>query len=355
MKTLLFFRKSRPMLFLTIRDIFIGVAAVSDYQPEKLRRKAYSLLLVPLSVCALAQDYPVRPIRMVVPVSPGATTDTLARALAAKLSDTFGQQVVVDNRAGASGLIGTELVAKSAPNGYTLLVITSTHTINPSLHKTLPYDPIRDFTPVTLMASSPTVLIVHPSVAANNVKELVALAKAKPGQLAFGSGGMGSSTHLVAELLKSTSGIDIIHVPYKGAGPALLDVLAGQAQFMFSGIVPALPQIRAGKVRALGVTSMARSGAALDIPTLAETGLPSFSFGLWYAVLGPARLPEPIVNRVSGEIRKALVLPDVRARLATEGADVVGSTPLELLAYMQKELATYRRLVQAAGIKPEEK
>jgi tripartite-type tricarboxylate transporter receptor subunit TctC len=302
-----------------------------------------------------AQEYPARPVRMIVPVSPGATTDTLARAVAAKLAESLGQQVVVDNRAGASGIIGTELAAKAAPDGYTLLVITSTHTINPSLHKSLPYDPIRDFSPVTLMASSPTVLVVHPSVPARSVKELIALAKAKPGQLNYGSGGTGSSTHLVAELFKSTAGIDINHVPYKGAGPALIDVLSGQLHFMFSGIVPALPHVKAGKIRALGVTSVARSSAAPEIPTLAESALPGFSFGLWYAVLGPAGLPERIVGRLREEIRKALALPDVRARLAAEGAEVVASSPQELLAHMQKEIATYRRLVQAAGIKADEK
>lgn len=301
-----------------------------------------------------ADSYPGRPIRMIVPVSPGATTDTLARAVGAKVSESVGQQVVVDNRAGASGVIGTDLVARAAPDGYTILVITSTHTINPSLQKNLPFDPVRDFTPIILMASSPTVLIVHPSLAAANLKEFIALAKAKPGQLNFGSGGTGTSTHLVAELLKTSAGIVINHVPYKGAAPALTDVLAGQLHFMFSGIVPALPQIRGGKVRALGVTSLARSGAAPEIPTLAESGLPGFSFGLWYGVLGPAGLPPAVVDKLNAEIRRAMTLPDVRARLVTEGADVVASSPSGLLDHMQKEIATYRKLVQAAGIKPDD-
>jgi len=291
---------------------------------------------------------------MIVPVSPGATTDTLARAVGAKVSESVGQQVVIDNRAGASGVIGTDLVSRAAPDGYTILVITSTHTINPSLQKNLPFDPVRDFTPIILMASSPTVLIVHPSLAATNLKEFIALAKAKPGQLNFGSGGTGTSTHLVAELLKSTAGIDTNHVPYKGAAPALTDVLAGQLHFMFSGIVPALPQIRGGKVRALGVTSLTRSGAAPEIPTLAESGLPGFSFGLWYGVLGPAGLPQAVVDKLNAEIRRAMTLPDVRARLVTEGADVVASSPKGLLDHMQKEIATYRKLVQNAGIKPDD-
>ena len=301
-----------------------------------------------------ADGYPARPIRMIVPVSPGATTDTLARAVGAKVSESVGQQVVIDNRAGASGVIGTDLVSRAAPDGYTILVITSTHTINPSLQKNLPFDPVRDFTPIILMASSPTVLIVHPSLAATNLKEFIALAKAKPGQLNFGSGGTGTSTHLVAELLKSTAGIDTNHVPYKGAAPALTDVLAGQLHFMFSGIVPALPQIRGGKVRALGVTSLTRSGAAPEIPTLAESGLPGFSFGLWYGVLGPAGLPQAVVDKLNAEIRRAMTLPDVRARLVTEGADVVASSPKGLLDHMQKEIATYRKLVQNAGIKPDD-
>jgi tripartite-type tricarboxylate transporter receptor subunit TctC len=311
-----------------------------------------SIGLVVCSAASSAQTYPSRPIRMIVPVSPGATTDTLARAVAAKLAESFGQQVVVDNRAGASGVIGTELVARAAPDGHTILVITSTHTINPSLQKSLPFDPVRDFTPIILMASTPTVLIVHPAVPANSVKELVALARAKPGQLNFGSGGTGTSTHLVAELFRSSAGIDINHVPYKGAAPALTDVLAGQLAFMFSGIVPALPQIRGGKVRALGVTSPARSSAAPEIPTLAESGLPGFAFGLWYGVLGPAGLPGPVAEKLNTEIRRAMNLPDVRARLATEGADIVASTPQGLLDHMRQELATYRKLVQSAGIKP---
>ena len=313
-----------------------------------------AFLLAPHAALA-ADSYPSRPIRMIVPVSPGATTDTLARAVGAKISDSLGQQVVIDNRAGASGVIGTEFVAKAAPDGYTLLVITSTHTINPSLQKKLPFDPIRDFSPVTLMASSPTVLIVHPSLPATHVRQLIALAKARPGQLNFGSGGTGTSTHLVAELFKATAGIDINHVPYKGAAPALTDVLAGQLHLMFSGILPALPQIKAGKVRALGVTSLTPSGAAPDLPTLAQAGLPGFAFSLWYGLLGPAGVNVSIVERLNGEIRKAMTLADVRTRLATEGADVVASSPAGLLDHMQKEIATYRRLVQSAGIKADDR
>lgn len=300
-----------------------------------------------------AQPYPVRPVRLVVPVSPGATTDILARSLAAKLTDSLGQQVVVDNRGGASGVIGTETVARSTADGHTLLIITSTHTINPSLQRKLPYDPIRDFTPIAYLASSPTLLITHNSVQASNVRDLINFAKASPGKLAFGSGGTGSSTHLVAELFKSASGTDFTHVPYKGAGPALTDVLAGQLAFMFSGVVPAIPHVKGGRIRALGVTSLKRTVAAPDVPTLNESGLPGFEFGLWYGLLGPASLPEAVVTRVERETRAALESNDVRTRLAAEGADVIATGPKALLAHMQAEIGKYRRLVQLAGIKPE--
>jgi tripartite-type tricarboxylate transporter receptor subunit TctC len=313
---------------------------------------ASSLVLTGIPAVTTGQQYPARPIRLVVPVSPGATTDILARSLAAKLTDSLGQQVVVDNRGGASGVIGTETVARANPDGHTLLVITSTHTINPSLQRKLPYDPIRDFTPIAYLASSPTILITHNSTPAANVRELINLAKAKPG-LTFGSGGTGSSTHLVAELFKSASGTEFTHVPYKGAGPALTDVLAGQLTFMFSGIVPAIPHVKGGRIRGLGVTSLKRTVAAPDVPTLNESGLPGFEFGLWYGLLGPAGLGENIVTRVERETRTALESSDVRNRLAAEGADVIAAGPKSLLAHMQAEIEKYRKLVRLAGIKPE--
>ena len=297
-----------------------------------------------------AQTYPTRPVRIIVPVSPGATTDALARAVAQELSRSMGQQFIIENRPGASGMIGTELVAKAVPDGYTLLVITSTHTINPSLHRKLPYDPLTDFTPVTLMASSPTVLIVHPSLPARNVRDLIGIAKKMPGQLNFGSGGKGSSTHLVAELFGSNAGIRLNHVPYKGAGPALTDVIAGQIHFMFSGVVPALPHVNSGRVRALGVTSRSRSSALPAVPTLAEAALPGFQFGLWYAVLGPAGLPAPVTRQLNDQIHKALAVSSVSKRLTEEGGEVATTTPDQLLEHMKKEIDKYKTIVRSASI-----
>ncbi|MGZ5095594.1 MAG: Bug family tripartite tricarboxylate transporter substrate binding protein [Burkholderiales bacterium] len=304
------------------------------------------------AVCA--QAYPARPVRVIVPVSPGATTDTLARAVAQELSTSLGQQFVIENRPGASGIIGTELVSKATPDGYTLLVITSTHTINPSLHQKLPYDPIRDFSAISLMASTPTVLIVHPSLPVSNVRDFVRLAKASAGGLNFGSGGKGSSTHLVAELFQSSTGLRLNHIPYKGAGPALTDVVTGQIHFMFSGVVPALPHIQSGRVRALGVTSLNRSSALPAVPSLSEGGLHGFEFGLWYAVLGPAALPPAVVTKLNSEIRKALQVNSIRNRLMAEGGEVNTTTPEQLVEHMRKEIRKYEGVVRSAGIKGEE-
>lgn len=307
-----------------------------------------SFLLVTM---AYGQTYPGRAVRVVVPVSPGATTDTLARLVAQEMSKNLGQQFVIDNRPGASAMIGTEIVARAAPDGYTLLVITSTHTINPSFRKKLPYDPLADFSPITLMASSPTVLVVHPSLPVRTVKEFIGLAKASPGALNFGSGGTGSPTHVVGELFNAAAGVKIGHVPYKGAGPAYTDLVSGQIQLMFSGLVPALPMIRTAKLRPLGVTSLTRVAMLPDLPTVAEAGLPSFEFGFWYAMLGPARLSPALVNLLNGEIHKALTTDSVKTRFAAEGGVISTTTPQQLAEHMKKEIKRYQQLVSAGGIK----
>lgn len=307
-----------------------------------------SFLLV---MMAYGEAYPSRPVRIVVPVSPGATTDMLARLVSQELSKNLGQQFVVDNRAGASGMIGTELVARATPDGYTLLVITSTHTINPSLHKKLPYEPLADFSPITLLASSPTVLVAHPSVPVKTVKELIELARTSRGALNFASGGNGSSTHLVAELFKSTTGVQISHVPYKGGGPAFTAVLSGEVHLFFSGVVPALPQIKAQKVRPLGVTSLTRSAVLPDVPTIAESGFPSFEFSLWYAVLGPAGMSPAMVNLLYSEIRKGLSTNSAKSVVTAEGGDILATTPQQLVEHMKKELKRYQQLVTGAGIR----
>lgn len=307
-----------------------------------------SFLLVTM---AYGETFPSRPVRVVVPVSPGATTDTLARLVAQEMSKNLGQQFVIDNRAGASGMIGTELVARATPDGYTLLVITSTHTINPSFNEKLPYKPLADFSAITLMGTSPTVLVVHPSVPVKNLKDLIALAKASPGMLNFGSGGTGSPTHLAGELFKSAAGIQINHVPYKGAGPAFTDVVSGQIQLIFSGVVPALPMISAGKVRPLGATSLTRIAVLPDVPTIAEAGLPSFEFGFWYAVLGPAGMNPARVNVLNNEFHKALTASSVKTRFAAEGGIISTTSPQQLVDHMKKELNRYQQLVRAAGIK----
>jgi tripartite-type tricarboxylate transporter receptor subunit TctC len=302
-------------------------------------------------VSAQPAPYPWKPVRLIIPVSPGATTDALARLAAQEMSKNTGQQFVAENRPGASGIIGTEAVAKAAPDGYTLLIITSTHTINPSLHEKLPYDAIADFSPVTLLATSPTVLIVHPSVPARTVEELVALARAAGGQLNYGSGGKGSSTHLVAELFQSAAKVKMNHIPYKGAGPALTDVVIGQINLMFSGVVPALPHIKSGRVRPLAVTSLGKSQVLPGVPSVAESGLPGFEFGLWYALLGPAGLPPSIVKRLNDEARKALATPAVKTRVLADGGEVSTTTPEQLDAFMKKEIAKYKAVASSAGLK----
>ena len=297
-------------------------------------RTAISFLTVAVagySAASLSQEkgaergYPNRPIRVVVGQAPGGATDIVARSLAVKLTEALGQSVVVDNRSGAAGSIGSAIVAKSAPDGYTALIVSSTYTINPSLNRKLPFDPIKDLQPVTLIASSPFLLMVHPSIPARTTKDLIALAKTKP--LTYGSGGIGSSGHLAAELFSSMAGIELTHVPYKGAGPALIDTLGGQLDLILSSIVSGMPYAKNGKLRALAITTRARSSAMPDLPTIAESALPGYDFSSWYGLMVPAGTSKQIVARLYAETAKALRMPDLQQRLSSEGCEPVGNTP----------------------------
>jgi len=303
---------------------------------------------------ACAQPYPIKPVRLVVTYTAGGPADIAARALAQKLAEMWGQQVVVDNRAGAGGIIGTELVAKAAPDGYTLLHGTAAGLIiNPLLVKKLPYDTFRDFAPVSMVVIVPQLLVTHPALPATTLKELIALAKARPGALNYASVGIGSPNHLGMELLKSMAGIDMVHVPYKGATPAMADLIAGQVQLAFNGMASVLPQIASGKMKAIAIGSARRSPAAPDVPTVAEAGLPGFEYVAWNGNFAPAGTPAALVNRLSADIRKALAAPDVVQRLASLGSEPGGNTPAEFAAYVKADHARWARVVQAVGLKAE--
>ena len=300
---------------------------------------------------AQAQDYPTKPVRFVVPFAPGGTTDVLARLLGEKLSASLGQQFVIDNQAGAGGNIGTAQVAKAEPDGYTILMGTvGTHAINQSIYPRLPFDPIKDFAPVTLVATVPNVLVVNPEVPVHSVAELIALAKEKPGELNFASSGNGSSIHLSGELFKSMTGVDMVHVPYKGSGPAVVDLLGGQVEMMFDNLPSSAPHIKAGTLRPLGVTSKERSPTLPDVPTIAEAGVPGYEALSWFGVLVPAGTPDAVVTRLQQEIAKILADPAMRERFAELGAVPVGDTPAEFAAFIGTETAKWADVVQKAGI-----
>jgi tripartite-type tricarboxylate transporter receptor subunit TctC len=311
-----------------------------------------AVLLIIGSMASHAQTYPTKPVRMVVPFPPGGTTDILGRVAAQKLSEALGQQVIVDNRPGAGGNIGTELVAKSPPDGYTLLTDPgSTLTINPSLFARLPFDPLKDFAPVTILAAVPNLLVVHPSLPVRSVKELIALARAKPGQLNYASSGAGQSTHLSMELFKSMARVNMIHVAYKGSSPAITDLLGGHVLLMFDNMPSALPHAKAGKLRGIAVSTAKRSPVTPEVPTVAESGLPGFEVSVWFGVLAPAATPREIVERLNGILVKALQSPDVRERLSSQGAEPIGDTPADFTAVMKRDLSKWAKVVKDANIK----
>jgi tripartite-type tricarboxylate transporter receptor subunit TctC len=301
---------------------------------------------------ANAQSYPSRPVRWIVPFAPSGPTDLMSRAVAEKISQRLGQPFVVDNRPGAGGNIGAEVVAKSAPDGYTLMIgHVGTHAINATLYPKLAFDPVRDFTPITLIATLPLALVVHPSVPAKDVKELIAYAKAKPGQLNFASAGNGGPTHLTGELLKTSAGIDIVHIPFKGNAAALTDLIAGRVHMMFSNMLTSMPHVRAGKLRAIGISSAKRTPQAPELPTVAESGLAGFSAVPWYGVLGPAALPKAITSKLNAEISRAIALPDMHERFVAQGIDLQSSTPEQFAALIKSELSKWRKVVRDAGAK----
>jgi len=304
-------------------------------------------------VACAQQKFPVKPVRLVVAFTPGGTTDILARMVAPGMNEAFGQPVVIENRPGAGGIAGTEAAAKAAPDGTTFLMTNVTLVTTAFLYSKLPYDPQKDFVPVTLVATSPLMLVVHPSVAATSVREFVALAKANPGKLTFGSGGVGSTPHLSAELLKSLAGIDAVHVPYKGGAPALNDLIGGQLSFMIENVPGTMPFVKQGKLRALAITSAQRSPLDPALPTMAEAGVPGYEVVGWNGLVAVAGTPPEIVARLQAEVAKALRLPEVRERLAALGAEPVGSTPAEFGAFISAERTRWGTIIREKGIRSE--
>ena len=306
------------------------------------------------AVTAMAQQgYPARAIRLIVPSAPGAGTDITARILAPKLSGYLGQQVVVENRAGAATMIGGEAVARSIPDGHTLLLGISTLAINPAMYRKMPYDALKDFAPISWVVVLPNVLVTHPSLPVRTVKELVALARARPNQINFASAGTGTNPHLTMELFLSMAGVRMTHVPYKGTGQGMIDVLAGHVPVITPSVLTVLPYTRSGRLRGLGVSSAKRSSAAPDIPTIAEAGVPGYEATQWFGILAPAGTPGAIVDRLHREIVRALKDPEVRDRLVADGADPVGSSPDEFAAFIRSESVKWAKVVTDIGIKPE--
>jgi tripartite-type tricarboxylate transporter receptor subunit TctC len=300
-----------------------------------------------------AQDYPAKPIRIIVPVPPGGANDTLTRVVAPKLSELLKQPVVIENRGGANTTLGTGLVAKAAPDGYTLLSAPSAHTVNPVLYSNLSYDPIRDFAPIAGIAAAPLLLAVHPTLPVKSVKELVALARARPGELSYASPGNGTSGHLAGELFKSVAQLKIVHIPYKGGGPATVDLVGGHVLMMFPTLQAAMPYVSGGKLRALAVTSVSRTALASDLPTMKEAGLPGVEVGSWFALMGPAGLPKDVVAKLDGGVRTALQANDVAERLKGLGYESFYMGPDQLAAYLKSDLAKWAKVVRAAGIRAE--
>lgn len=317
---------------------------------ERWRHGVALALIVAGANAASAQGYPAHSIRLVVPSSPGGGTDISARIIAPRLTEYLGQQVVVDNRPGAGTMIGGEIVARAAPDGYTLLMGISTLAINPAIYRKVPYDALRDLAPISQAVSLPNVIVSHPTLPAKNVKELIAFAKSRPGQITFASAGVGTSPHLSMELFLVMAGLKMVHVPYKGSGPGAVDTVAGHVMLMAPNILTALPYVRNGRLRAYGVTSAKRAAGAADIPTIAESGLPGYEAVQWYGVLAPAGTPRAVVDRLHAATVKALQQNDVREKLSTDGAEPIGSSPEEFGAYIKAETIKWAKVVKSAGI-----
>lgn len=310
----------------------------------------FLLISLWLAVLAQAQDYPAKPIRLIVPFAAGGPMDIMSRAIGEKLTTNLGQQVVVDNRGGAGGGIGTEIAAHAAPDGYTLLTgHIGTHAINVSLYTRLGYDPVRDFAPITLIATLPLALVVNASVPTRSVRELIALAQARPGQINFASAGSGGPTHMAGEMFKSLAHIDIVHVPYKGNAAALTDLIAGRVQMMFSNLLTSMPHVKAGKLRAIAISSAQRSPQAPDLPTVAESGVPGYDLTPWYGLFAPAGTPRGIVTRLNREAGRILNAPEMKSRFAAQGIDLVTSTPEEFGTLIRTEIPKWRKVVKDSG------
>jgi tripartite-type tricarboxylate transporter receptor subunit TctC len=300
-----------------------------------------------------AQDYPNKPVRVIVPFPAGGGVDIVARALTPHLTERWNQQVIVDNRPGAGTIVGTELAAKSVPDGYTLLMTNTSHATNGSMYKKLPYETLADFRMITLVATQSNLVVVHPAVPVKSVKDLIALAKAKPNQLNYASAGNGTSPHLAAALFCSMAGVEMTHIPYKGAAPALTDLIGGQIQVSFATILSVWPHVQSGRVRPLAVTSARRSAAVPDLPTVAESGVPGYESTAWFILLAPAKTPQAIADRLNADAVAVLKRPDVRERFAKEGAETVGGTSAQGLEFLRAEIAKWGKVIKTAGIQPE--
>jgi tripartite-type tricarboxylate transporter receptor subunit TctC len=305
------------------------------------------------AMTAHAQSYPAKPIKIVVPYPPGGFNDTLGRTLAAKFSEAWGQPSFVENKPGGNTLIGSDFVAKAPADGYTLLVVAFPFAVTPSLIKQMPYDTLRDFAPVILAAQSPNLLVVNPQVPVKTVGELIALAKSQPGKLSYASTGNGSSNHISMELFKSMAGVDIVHIPYKGSAPAVTDLLGGQVAVMFDNVPNVLPQVKAGKLRALGTCGTRRTALAPDIPTVAESGVPGYEVMVWFGLVAPASTPREIVQKLNAEVVKILAMPDVRERFLAQGVEPVGGTPEQFAEHIRAQMSKWSKVVQDAGVKAE--
>jgi tripartite-type tricarboxylate transporter receptor subunit TctC len=328
-----------------------------QFRVLRLRNIVCTVSAVACLACAIVAQaaatpqYPLKPVRLLVPFAPGGGTDITARTIAQHLSDRLGQQFVADNRPGANGTIGVDILTKAVPDGYTLSMISSSHSVNASLIRNLPYDLTRDVLPITQATTQPYALVVHPSVQAKSVKELIAVAKAKPGQLNYGSSGTGGLSHLSGALFSNLAQIDIVHIPYKGGNPAMVDVIAGQIQMLYSTILQAQPHIKAGKLRPLAVTTAKRSRAAADLPTMQEAGVKGYEVAGWYGVIAPLKTPQPIVARLNKEIVEILRQPDVATRLAADGSEPVGSTAEDFGKHIRSEVAKWAKLTKQMNIR----
>jgi len=309
-------------------------------------------LLLALTTAVAAQDYPNKPVRLIIPFPPGGSNDVVGRMIGTQLSERLGKQVIVDNRAGAGGVVGTELAASAPKDGYTILIISMAHAVNPWLYK-LPYDPIKAFTPISILASGPNVVAVHPGLPVNSIKELVAVAKQKPGELQYASAGIGSFQHLGGELFKLEAGVDMLHVPFKGGGPAMIDVIGGHTKLVFSSLVQTTPHIRSGKLKALGVGGSKRNAVLPEVPTVAESGVPSYEAVNWWGLVAPAGTPAPVIERLHKAVQEVQSSAEVQKQFASEGGEIVRMSAAEFGTFMVKEMTKWERVVKQGGIKAE--